>query len=155
MIPLNLAELTTVSRAQNNILKNDTHVGTAFSQPGSRRPSEYKKIPPNVKRSLILRSLSAQPVDADPSRPGWTACVSAHSLSPRLLAIFGKTTFYAFTRTARRGQPNHYIMELSTTENKIPFDRPNIWRSAMHTRKKKSPPGMLSINSLQRVPAYE
>lgn len=105
MIPLNLAELTTVSRAQNNILKNDTHVGAAFSQPGSRRPSDYKKIPPNAE---ALSDLEESPSPASGCRSIQTRldglCVSTRSLSPWLLAIFGKTTFYAFTRTARRSQ---------------------------------------------------
>lgn len=104
-----LSRAKTVSRAQNNILNNGTHVGAAFSQPGSRRPSDYKKILPNAEALSDLEESPALSVDADPSRPGWTACVSACflslSLSLRLSpAVFWKTTFYASTRTARRGQ---------------------------------------------------
>lgn len=138
MIPLNLAELTTVSRAQNNILKNDTHVGAAFSQPGSRRPSDYKKIPPNAE---ALSDLEESPSPASGCRSIQTRldrlCVSTHSLSlPGSWPYLGRPHSMHLQEQPGEARPNHYIMELSTRENKIPFYRPNIWRSAIHTRKK-------------------
>lgn len=116
MIPLNLAELTTMSRAQNDILNNDTHVGAASSQPGSRRPSDYKKILPNAEALSDLEESPAQPVDADPSRPGWTACVSACFLS---LSLSGSWPYFERPHSMHlqeqpgEARPNHDTMELS------------------------------------------
>lgn len=115
MIPLNLAELMTVSRAQNNILNNDTHVGAVFSQPGSRRPSNYKKIPPTVE---VLSDLEESPSPASGCRSIQTRldrlCVSTLALSLYgSLPYMGRPHSMHLQEQPREARPNHYIMELS------------------------------------------